>query len=428
MLSSLILALAPQIAVAPQPLLVQGDYGAQPSVDTVFDVIYPPGKGPSSLGHAPEQLPVMISLRGGNNNTVVPGAPAIGSISVQAVTYGIVGVEPNFPTVGQGQDYSVSSDAVARLVQYLRANAQEYNIDPGKVFLLGRSFGQIVCLAVALKDDHQDLASSDPVEWESSRPDYVVARQGPTALHCFSSNTTGWHSSMSLFFFPASDFKSSTLEQKISESSVWWLTNPHLFGRVSTPPMCLVYKYAHGDTCGSVKDVHSGLFGDILTEATEDLARATGDADFLARRGRIDNGAQNETVTITRILLWAAQRLADDFGGLLLVPPLGTLDTVAGGTIKLNVLGATPGSTVSFYRGTVPGGGRVTGCPGLQEQIGNAVLLGQGVADSAGLASISFFVPPGQAGSAVLFHALAAGTCESSNLVLHTYVAAVATE
>jgi len=75
------------------------------------------------------------------------------------------------------QPYSSAVDALAdteRAVRVIRAHAAEWGVDRAKLGIMGFSAGGEQAARLALNFDAGDPASADPVERESSRPDFVV--------------------------------------------------------------------------------------------------------------------------------------------------------------------------------------------------------------------------------------------------------------
>ena len=73
--------------------------------------------------------------------------------------------------------YTSDGDALAdtkRSIRMVRAHAKEWGVDPHRVGIMGFSAGGEQAAWVALKFDNGDANASDPVERESSRPDFVV--------------------------------------------------------------------------------------------------------------------------------------------------------------------------------------------------------------------------------------------------------------
>ena len=68
----------------------------------------------------------------------------------------------------------VQSDAV-RAVQFVRLNAKKWNLNPEKLAVGGGSQGAQPALFVGCSGDHQNLASADPVERQSSLVTCVAA-------------------------------------------------------------------------------------------------------------------------------------------------------------------------------------------------------------------------------------------------------------
>lgn len=71
----------------------------------------------------------------------------------------------------------VEADARAdglRAVRLVRAHAKEWGIDPHKVGVMGASAGANLALNLAVHFDRGTKTASDPVERQSSRPDFVV--------------------------------------------------------------------------------------------------------------------------------------------------------------------------------------------------------------------------------------------------------------
>jgi endo-1,4-beta-xylanase len=75
------------------------------------------------------------------------------------------------------QPYSSAVEALAdteRAVRVIRANAAEWGVDRAKLGIMGFSAGGEQAARLALNFDAGDPASADPVERESSRPDFTV--------------------------------------------------------------------------------------------------------------------------------------------------------------------------------------------------------------------------------------------------------------
>jgi len=65
-----------------------------------------------------------------------------------------------------------------RAVRYLRQNAKEYGVSPNRVGMLGFSAGGHLTASVGITHDAGDPSSKDPVDRQSSRPDFMVLVYG----------------------------------------------------------------------------------------------------------------------------------------------------------------------------------------------------------------------------------------------------------
>ncbi len=70
----------------------------------------------------------------------------------------------------------------ARVVQFVRSKAKEWNIDPDRIALTGSSAGAVISMWIAYHDDMAQPASTDPVERFSTRVTCILPQSGPTTL------------------------------------------------------------------------------------------------------------------------------------------------------------------------------------------------------------------------------------------------------
>ncbi len=70
----------------------------------------------------------------------------------------------------------------ARVVQFVRSKAKEWNIDPDRVALTGSSAGAVISMWIAYRDDMAKPESADPVERYSTRVTCIIPQSGPTTL------------------------------------------------------------------------------------------------------------------------------------------------------------------------------------------------------------------------------------------------------
>lgn len=386
--------------------------------ETLANLLYPANKGPVTQGYPVERLPVLIMVRGGNQNSVGVGDLVYDDQTTAAAPFGFLGVRANMPVVENGEDYKVAADGIARLIQHIRWRADELNADPDRILLVGRSFGCVVSYAVAYKEDYGDPAGGPELS-QSSRPNYLVARFGPSHLPCFGDDISSWAPTMGLFFFPGKAFEDSTYAERLSESPTWWLRNPELFDRESTPITCVVFKQAYTDNCATNNDVHSGLFGDLTLAALRDFADQTGDRELATKAAAIDlDEFPNPSSAVT---VWAVERMAEDGGGMHLSPPVGAIDPVLGGSISLYAFGATPGAAVTLQRSKIAGSVPLAGCPGVVTGLAAPQVVATVVADSLGRAQFTFPVAGPEFGSVDQFQAVDAVHCEISQVAVHRY-------
>lgn len=97
------------------------------------------------------------------------------------------------------------------------------------------------------------------------------------------------------------------------------------------------------------------------------------------------------------------------------------LDLAAGRVNEFAVVGCTPRQRVHFVYGFEFGRTGVPGCPGVNIGIRRPTVMGSAVADGAGLATISRFIPGGASGRTVLFGAVEQGTCSVGNILEHRF-------
>jgi acetyl esterase len=70
----------------------------------------------------------------------------------------------------------------ARVVQFVRSKAKEWNIDPNRIALTGSSAGAVISMWIAFHDDMAKPRSIDPVERFSTRVNCITPQSGPATL------------------------------------------------------------------------------------------------------------------------------------------------------------------------------------------------------------------------------------------------------
>ncbi|KAA5538534.1 alpha/beta hydrolase [Roseiconus nitratireducens] len=97
--------------------------------------------------------------------------------AVQQGQMSVIAVEYRFTDVAV---HPAQVNDCIRAVQYVRENAEQWNIDPERIGATGGSAGGHLSLWVALHDDQADPSSDDPVKRQSSRVACAVGFAGPT--------------------------------------------------------------------------------------------------------------------------------------------------------------------------------------------------------------------------------------------------------
>ncbi|MEQ8785171.1 MAG: alpha/beta hydrolase [Pirellulaceae bacterium] len=146
--------------------------------DVAYDDDDPAQKLDVYLAKSDKPTPVMVYIHGGGwragSKNRIPAwlqqAVSEGWLSVVAVEYRFTNVAPHPAQVND----------CMRAIQFVRHNAEKWNLDPKRLGVTGGSAGGHLTLWVALHDDAADADSSDPVERESSRAACAVSFAGPT--------------------------------------------------------------------------------------------------------------------------------------------------------------------------------------------------------------------------------------------------------
>ncbi len=110
--------------------------------------------------------PINLHFHGGGFTS---GKPGFGKLASQFRKEGLSLAGAGYRFIQDGATKREILEDGARAVQWLRLNADEYNIDPDRISVSGYSAGGVVAAWVALHDDLADLLAEDPVLRESSR-------------------------------------------------------------------------------------------------------------------------------------------------------------------------------------------------------------------------------------------------------------------
>ncbi|MGD1031359.1 MAG: alpha/beta hydrolase [Opitutaceae bacterium] len=103
---------------------------------------------------------------GGGDKARIRPDPIIAECLAAGVSFGAV----NFRDIRRGATIPDVLRECARSIQFLRANARTWNIDPVRVAVFGESFGATTSLWLAFHADLAEPANPDPILRQSTRP------------------------------------------------------------------------------------------------------------------------------------------------------------------------------------------------------------------------------------------------------------------
>jgi acetyl esterase len=162
----------------------------------------------------------------------------------------------------------------ARAVQYLRANAKEWNLDPKRVAATGGSAGAGISLWIGLHDDLADPKSDDPVARQSTRLSCtgVVAAQtsyDPRFIKKEIGGRAHEHPALLPFYGLKADEVDTPKAHKLYEEA-----SPITYVSADDPPAFLFYTEAKGplpDDAKPGQGIHHPRFGEVLKEKLDPL-------------------------------------------------------------------------------------------------------------------------------------------------------------
>ncbi len=85
-------------------------------------------------------------------------------------------------TIDTNVSWPVPAEDVARAIQFIRLHADDWNIDPERIAITGRSSGGHIAMMVGFGKDQANPASDAPVCRQSSAVRCVIEQGGPTDL------------------------------------------------------------------------------------------------------------------------------------------------------------------------------------------------------------------------------------------------------
>ncbi|MCE9630873.1 MAG: alpha/beta hydrolase [Planctomycetia bacterium] len=118
---------------------------------------------------AASPTPLVVLIHGGGFKQGDKRQWATNDVTRELLDKGVACAAINYPFVDSMPIQDVLRQC-GRAVQFLRAHADEWRLDPTRVAIMGGSAGAGTALWLATRDDLADPAASDPVLRESTRP------------------------------------------------------------------------------------------------------------------------------------------------------------------------------------------------------------------------------------------------------------------
>lgn len=219
--------------------------------------------------------PVLIYLHGGG---FVGGNKQLNNLQKALLKDGVSAVSANYRFVATGETSleDVMHDG-ARVVQFVRSKAKEWNIDPDRIAMTGSSAGGNMSVWLAYHDDLADPQSKDPVQHFSSRISCVVGYGAQTSNDpSFILSKIGGNKTI----FPSLPKMYGKLDMnKLNSPEVQAATKEcSAINHVTKddPPVYLVYynvppKGLYPESTDIGVSIHSAKFGVLLKEKTDPL-------------------------------------------------------------------------------------------------------------------------------------------------------------
>lgn len=153
---------------------------------------------PGALGTAEKDIPTLTAFLptdGPAKRTAIVICPGGGYGGLSAhegsgyaewlADQGIVGIVLKYRLGSGGYRHPIMLQDAARAIRQVRAKAQEWNIDPQRIGIMGSSAGGHLASTILTHFDAGKADAADPIETQSSRPDfgvlcYPVISMGPT--------------------------------------------------------------------------------------------------------------------------------------------------------------------------------------------------------------------------------------------------------
>ncbi|MCA9043472.1 MAG: alpha/beta hydrolase [Planctomycetaceae bacterium] len=228
---------------------------------------------PSSEENEDAQFPLLIFFHGGgfvagDKSSFDPRPFLDAGMAVVSANYRFVdGKETLSPTpLHDG----------ARVVQFVRTKAKEWQIDPNRIALSGNSAGAVMSLWIGFHDDLANPSSDDPVARESSRVACIAPLNGPTILepdwiHQRMGGPPHIHGSFpKMFGAEVSDSMQPEVQKRILE------TSPIRHLTKDDPPALLVYNGKNEgiplpESASTGVLIHHAYFGEALKARMDEI-------------------------------------------------------------------------------------------------------------------------------------------------------------
>ena len=148
-------------------------------------VLWPDG-APNAMGNAEKDIPTLIAypLADGKHCAVVicPGG-GYGRLAMDHEGYqiarwfnerGVAAFILNYRHRGKGYGHPAPLQDAQRAIRTVRARAQDWNVDPQRIGIMGFSAGGHLASSASTHFEQGDSAATDPIAKMSSRPDFAI--------------------------------------------------------------------------------------------------------------------------------------------------------------------------------------------------------------------------------------------------------------
>jgi acetyl esterase/lipase len=146
------------------------------------------GAAPGALGSRPEDVPTLTVITPGEAPSygtaviVAPGGAYQGlatalegrQVADWFAAHGITAFVLRYRLTPYGYRHPTQLQDARRAVRWVRANASEYGVNPRRIGMIGFSAGGHLVAMAETQFDAGNAQAPDPVERESSRPDFAV--------------------------------------------------------------------------------------------------------------------------------------------------------------------------------------------------------------------------------------------------------------